>query len=405
VVPSRPVEDISGHDAAGERFDPHTAPISSPSLEVQETGQGSTISWLETARISGDAGIRCQAAVVAGSVGEMPDIPTLWCLMQDEDREVRLVAKTVFAELREKSVIDLLLKTVKGEQGSDGVHEVLLPLLSDESEELQGWAIWALGVLGDESVVEEIGRHFATGSRPVQREAVRTLALLGESGERLLLDSLHHPDPVVRSDVLAAIYQRGSQIVPAIVRMLPGMTDGQWHLYASILTMLGKGTLPYLYRELEADDELTGFRIAELLAGMGYEALVPLLEQIDKASNNKKRGILRALGLCPDPRAKEPILQALSDTDTEIRLLALRYARNLQVALSPFLLSWLDQANKDIRLEAVRTLGIEADPRAILPLMKRLKDPSEAVRTAAIQALEEIGDQIPKTSEGWIPPQ
>jgi HEAT repeat protein len=403
-VSSIPVVDTSCHDTPAGRSSPSSRMASVPASIVESEVQESPSSWLEKARISGDSVIRCQAAVVAGIHEDTPDIPTLLRLMQDLDEGVRMVAKSMFAGIRNKQAIELFLGSGAEKQESEGILKTLISLLSDESEELQVWAVWAMGVLADGSIIGELDRLLQSGSRPVQREIVRSLALLGEPGECLLLNSLHHPDPVVRAEVMAAIYCKGSRVVLSILHMLPGIADAEWRLYSSVLDMLGKSTLPYLYEELETDDELTRFRVAEYLGGMGYEALVPLFEQGKKAGGKKKRGMLRALGFCPDPRAKEPILEGLSDADMEIRLLALRFARNLQVPLSSFLIPWLDQGRDDIRLEAVRILGAEADPRAILPLMKRLKGPSERVRSATIQALEEIADHIPDQAEGWVPP-
>jgi HEAT repeat protein len=99
-----------------------------------------------------------------------------------------------------------------------------------------------------------------------------------------------------------------------------------------------------------------------------------------------------ALGRCSDPRAIEPLLEALADQDADVRSgsaksLGLLHATE---AVEP-LLNALEDENHGVRASAARSLGALADARAVVPLVIALRDGYAAVREASSDSLGSIG--------------
>lgn len=95
----------------------------------------------------------------------------------------------------------------------------------------------------------------------------------------------------------------------------------------------------------------------------------------------------------PDPRAVDALVEALKDTDQDVRetaMQALVQFRDPRI-FEP-LVSALRDASADIREQAAFGLGQLRDPRAVAPLASALKDDNDSVREQAAFALGQIRD-------------
>ena len=124
------------------------------------------------------------------------------------------------------------------------------------------------------------------------------------------------------------------------------------------------------------------------LAVIGTRAVRQILEHLAAAEMPiAKAALLLALESIPDPRAVEPVLDALAFDDSEVRVAAIRAARGLlslpqgtrvldrltALALDPA----RPGAERAVALDALKVLP----PRTVRPLLEKLRDdPSREVR-------------------------
>lgn len=119
--------------------------------------------------------------------------------------------------------------------------------------------------------------------------------------------------------------------------------------------------------------------------------------RVDLLIDNLKHGYpsaASALGETNDPRAVEPLVDALKATDWVLRSAAAEALGEIKDsrAVAP-LISALSDADSDVRWHAAVALARIKDNRAVEPLISALKDPDSNVRRNAASALGEIKDR------------
>lgn len=130
-----------------------------------------------------------------------------------------------------------------------------------------------------------------------------------------------------------------------------------------------------------------------------------LIEDLQSNSDPSKR-VQAARGLCyiNDPKVVGPLIEALKDTDKNVRfeaifslkVFSLRVFSSLRVTSLPEIVDLFIQATKDphfaVRSQAAEGLGQLGDKRAVKPLIELLKDVDYHVRIVAARALSSIQD-------------
>ena len=119
------------------------------------------------------------------------------------------------------------------------------------------------------------------------------------------------------------------------------------------------------------------------------EGLIAQLTAADPVTRAKAADALAPLA---DPRAEQPLLEALADPDLDVRTNAARALGALKsgAAVEP-LIRALGDEDGDLRFEAAWALGQIGDPRAIEPLRRVLSDQEVVVQDAARDALKSLG--------------
>ena len=129
---------------------------------------------------------------------------------------------------------------------------------------------------------------------------------------------------------------------------------------------------------------------AEEIEKQGIEGLAHSLK--DSTDPKVRQYAAYLLGRTQNPRAIQPLIEALGDFDKSVR----SQATTALVAIGKTAVEPLSSAMKEpkweTRYRAVEALGKIADERAVKPLIQALKDNRDHVRYMAAKGLREVGD-------------
>jgi len=150
-----------------------------------------------------------------------------------------------------------------------------------------------------------------------------------------------------------------------------------------------------LINALGADQQRVRRQAETALVAIGSEAVDPLLSALSSpTSASRRQQAARILGQVKDPRAVEPLVSALSDTDSDVRI----EARDALVeigapAVEPLMRTLRSPGAQAPRHGAALALGKIKDPRAIAPLIEALKGsaPTAPYETEYARALGQLG--------------
>jgi len=132
---------------------------------------------------------------------------------------------------------------------------------------------------------------------------------------------------------------------------------------------------------------------AEALVKIGTPAVEPLIVALKDSDSNVRRLAAGALGQIGDARAVEPLIAARTDSNWELRQAAARALEQIgdARAVEP-LVAALKASKGFVRHAAAGALAKIGDARSFEPLVAALKDSNEFVRKEAAEGLAKIGD-------------
>ena len=126
------------------------------------------------------------------------------------------------------------------------------------------------------------------------------------------------------------------------------------------------------------------------LEKLGLEGLVKALR--DSTDPQVRQYAAYLLGKAHNPRAIQPLIEALADFDKSVREQAtLALSRIGKAAIEP-LAEAMKEPKWETRYRAAEALGRIADEKAVKPLVQGLKDNRDHVRYMAAKGLKELGD-------------
>jgi HEAT repeat protein len=126
------------------------------------------------------------------------------------------------------------------------------------------------------------------------------------------------------------------------------------------------------------------------LEKQGLEGLVKALR--DSTDPQVRQYAAYLLGKAQNPRAIQPLIEALADFDKSVREQAtLALSRIGKAAIEP-LAEAMKEPKWETRYRAAEALGKIADEKAVKPLIQGLKDNRDHVRYMAVKGLKELGD-------------
>lgn len=149
----------------------------------------------------------------------------------------------------------------------------------------------------------------------------------------------------------------------------------------------------------DSDKEVRETAMHALVQARDPRMLEPLVAALKDASPDVREQAVFGLGQLHDPRAVEPLMTVLHDTNPDVRQNAVFALGQLRDkrAVEP-LISALKDGNADVRQQAAFALGQLRDARALEALVVALKDGDADVRGQAAFALGQLRD--PRAVDG-----
>lgn len=312
----------------------------------------------------------------------------------------------------------------------------LLRAMQDPDASVRQGAAQALGRIGGPETVAALMVALADPSDDVRQESALTLGGLGDpSAGQALAAALEDDEPLVREAAAVSLGSLGGTGgVDALVRTLADESADVASAAAFSLCRLGwpgaVETILTLSQRNPEEDEGYGFgdygffdEALSALTEAGTSAVPACLAALSHENLMVRRVAIKVLGGSSDPRAVEPLMACLTDADPAVRAGGADALAQMGLPeVVDALLAALDASNDKLRLMAVEVLGQSGDERAIEPLhalkseegtplaravveavgrlvppdietlIAALKDPKEAVRRDAAQALAWRGD-------------
>ncbi len=129
---------------------------------------------------------------------------------------------------------------------------------------------------------------------------------------------------------------------------------------------------------------------AEMLEQQGLGELVKALRENTDPQVRQYAAYL--LGKAKNPRAIQPLVEALADFDKSVREQAVLALSSIGKAAVKPLAEAMNEPRWETRYRAAEALGKIADEKAVQPLIQGLKDSRDHVRYMAAKGLQDLGD-------------
>jgi HEAT repeat protein len=129
---------------------------------------------------------------------------------------------------------------------------------------------------------------------------------------------------------------------------------------------------------------------ADELENQSVDELVQSLH--NSTDPNVRQYAAYLLGKAKNPRAIQPLVEALGDFDKSVREQSMLALTEIGKAAIEPLSAAMKEPKWETRYRAAEALGKIADEKAIKPLIQALKDNRDHVRYMATKGLREIGD-------------
>ncbi len=291
------------------------------------------------------------------------------------------------------------------------------------------------GMLEKETVTDLVQRVLKTHSR-YEKELLRNLrlaaAMANECGENNLNGSLWKElqkrlqvSILQISDIsLDAIRETGAPAVPALSQATKDEDKSVRRWAVDVLGEIGDPqSVPALLQALNDEDVFVRRKAAEVLGEIGDPQAIPGLvralgDEDEEARRSADKGLSKigapaipallqalkeenwrvrwtaaeALGEIGDPQSVPALLQALKGENFFVYIRVQGALLEIGAPAVPALLRTLEGEDKLLRSAAAEALGEIGDPRAVPALLQVMTDEDKSVRRSAAEALGKIGD-------------
>lgn len=412
--------------------------------------------WRLKQLASNDARVRVSALKKLGALRHPSSIPAVANMLQDEERAVRAAAVSALGYIGTPASVEPLIKTLLEERYWDlryeavealrqigdptAVNELLVVLEGDNADvSLQQMTAWALKEFGwehlvpaqkamvsifrdewDEVVkvgppaVEPLVVALRTGTQRMRRMAAEALGRIGDARAiGALEDLLNDSDRDVRLSAAWSLEKYAwDKLDESLLARVQIMLE-KW----SMLAGAGPAAITPLVEIVRtADPEARQHAIETIATIGGPESVRALVGMVKNRDEFVRRSAIKALGAIADAKAAPALIRALKDEDYQVRLAAADVLRRLEyqpetsderalfyvatgqwseaaklgpAAIEPLVAALKHPRSRNNAIETLVSIGSQALPT----LIELLDDEVPTTRTAAAEALGDLGDE------------
>jgi HEAT repeat protein len=361
----------------------------------------------------GKIGLRGNPAVVIALIPRLEDDKsdvrreTVDQLEQLGDRRAVIPLVSRFGDTS-REVVKAAVRAV-GKLGDRSAVPALVRLMSDTDENVRRSAVVSLGQLGAIEAIDALTEQLGTGGTDAfhaavayalgQIAAVPGAGKAGEDAMRVLVESLAITQ--TRTAAKDALRVAGKAAIPALVAHLTGRLKGD---PASVVGLLAENGDARATAALAAELERGRVPMLLVLKALGGthdpQALVPVLGAVSNKDSAIRLAAMEALRplLGSDARAGDVLVEHLADDDLEVRILSAEYLGILKVQAAAAKLGSLAGAGNPprLRLAAIDALGeigsVKGSTIASKILVDVLREGPVELHLAAAAALSYIAD-------------
>jgi HEAT repeat protein len=279
---------------------------------------------------------------------------------------------------------------ILGRIGNKEGIKPLIRLLNDPDRYVRRRAAKALTRIGDANAVPALIKALQDPELKVRIRAVEALGIIGDSRAVEPLIETLKDDNVTVKNQANIALERMGWIPPE------DEMGAEYYIsrgqWDKCLS-IGKPAVNPLIKVLNHTDSEIRNKAVETLAMLGNIAFDAVLKASRSKDSILRRKACDVLGKMANPKAVLPLTRLLKDRDKYVRRRA-AYALikvNDDKAVSSLIKALRDREKK-VRSRSALALGKIGDTRALDNLIKALKDDSSSVRHSAIIALGQIGD-------------
>lgn len=244
--------------------------------------------------------VRIETAYALARTGNSMAEESLLKVLKDEVGHVRSAAANALGELKAKKAIPLLIEALsdpypdvrksvalalgKMKSYRGKILPYLLPLCKDRKQETRASALYALGKIGGEGILDALSLTLEDESPQVRQVTVNILRQIkGRSAFSLLQLATNDEDPAVRVAAISGLSQAHKD--ESIDCLITALSDADFRVRyeaANSLSFKEKKVVDALISTLKDEIGLVQIGAAETLGKMGiHEALAPLRELLN----------------------------------------------------------------------------------------------------------------------------
>lgn len=293
---------------------------------------------------------------------------------------------------------------------SEGINRLTDALQGGSSFKVRATAAVALGRMGDPRAIPVLATAIKEDdSYAVRAAAAGALGRLSDPGAVApLIDALHDTDEYVRNEADDALdrFHNAAQLYSfrdALRSDDPVARAAAVRAYGDVMREPGAsaGIAAFVINALGDDDEAVATAAETAVSAIAHERAVPLLvDGLVNGASSIRGACARLIEKRADPRAVEPLIALVTDTDEPedvrrpARAALKRHLEYLDV--NRYAAAATNVADPN-RLTSLRVLAVLADSRASALIDAALKDADPTVRIAGARAAVDLGG--PKTRQ------
>ena len=290
-------------------------------------------------------------------------------LLSNQDNEVRDTAIWALCEINEN------------------IDHLLINALSHDNTTIREGAAYILGIKKRVDTVPHLVDHLKDESEDVRQSSAWALVRTGEPSIPFLIKALSDNSIIVQELSLWSLEKIGESAVEPLLENFTTFAPEMRIMIENLLIDISEGMEELLIKYLDSEDIDFQLSLLRILGQMRSELTTDILMKYLKSDHRP----LRQQAVLSLSRADDTVIPAIfgaiSNGQIPIDDDIISLITRIRKPAVPYLLEFLCDPNVDLRIMAAKALGIISDKRALDPLINSLEDNNSRVRETAARAL------------------